>query len=247
MVCAGMYLCLIYFTNLLLQDIFVMKKLLFIFSLGALQIASAQSLPTFIVYPNPSDTVTTPDTYDSPAKGEVKNLSNVSVTIKWERHIISLSPGIETAVCDPVTCWFPGVSTKVFTLGPEEHGEMTVHFYNPTGEAASGIVHLTLTNQNNPADTLTAVYTYSTLTSTSELPAPTVKLFPNPSTDFFSLEGAEQVAVMRLFALGGRQIAHFEPNISQQYPIGRLPVGTYVLSFEDKNGQMFQAVELIKR
>jgi hypothetical protein len=226
-----------------------MKKLqlALLLAFGAYQIASAQSLPTFVVYPNPSDTITTADTYDSPAKGEVKNLGSTPVTIKWERNIISLSPGIETAVCDPVTCWFPGIGTKVFTLGPEEHGEMTVHFYNPTGGAASGIVHLKLTNQNNPADTLTAVYTFSTLTSTGELPAATVKLFPNPSTDFFALTGAENVASMRLFALDGRQMARFEPNASQQYAIGHLPVGTYVLSLEDKNGQLFQAVELIKR
>jgi len=237
-----------------MRDISFMKNLLFtlLFALGLVQSASAQFQSAFEVHPNPSDTVTTMDTYDSPAHGEIKNVSSTPITVEWVRNIIYLTSNVETAVCDPVTCWFPGVSTKNFTLDPDSSGQLTVHFYNnlfdpPPGNAGSGIVHLKLTNLGNPADTLTAVYSFSTLTGTKNLPAPNVKLFPNPSTDHFMLSNADDVASMRLFSLDGRQVARFEASPSNTYQIAHLPVGNYVLSFEDKNGQLFQAVEILKR
>ncbi|MBC7776287.1 MAG: T9SS type A sorting domain-containing protein [Phycisphaerae bacterium] len=231
-----------------------MKNLLFTLSfvLGLFQVANAQFQSAYHVWPNPSDTVTTQDTYDSPAHGEIKNVSSSTISIKWERNIISLTPNIETAVCDPVTCWFPIVGSMTFQLEPDSFGQLTVHFYNngfdpPPGQAGSGIVHVKLTNLGNPADTLTAVYTFSTLSGTKDLPAPNVKLFPNPTTDFFTLTHAEEVASMQLYTLDGRVVARFEHSSSNTYSIANQPVGNYVLSFEDKNGQLFQAVEIQKR
>ena len=236
-----------------MRDISTMKNLLFtlFFALGLFQIAAAQS-SAYKVTPNPSDTITTMDTYDSPAHGKVKNISATTVTVTWVRQIISITPNIETAVCDPNNCWFPGVSSKTFQLMPDSFGQLTVHFYNnsydpPPGQAGSAIVHLKLTNVNNPADTMTAVYTYNTLSGTKDLPVANVKLFPNPATDFFTLENAEEVASMRLFTLDGREVARFEAAANGSYSIANQPAGNYVLSFEDKNGQLFQAVELYKR
>jgi hypothetical protein len=192
------------------------------------------------------------DTYDSPAHGEIKNVSNGTISIKWERHIIDTTAGITTAVCDPVSCWFPGVSSKTFQLNKDSIGQLTVHFYNAAsdpapGQAGSGIVHLKLTNVNNAADTLTCVYTYSTLTGTNELPVANVKLFPNPTTDFFTLSNGEEVASIRVFTIDGRVVARFEHAADNTYSIANLPVGNYVVSFEDKNGQLFQALEIHKQ
>lgn len=241
-----------YFTNLLFRDISIMKNLLctLLLVLGLFQTATAQS--AYHVHPNPSDTITTADLYDSPAHGEIKNVSNTPVSVRWERTEVYLTPNITTAVCDPVTCWFSGVNTKTFTLDPDSIGQLTVHFYNSMyepapGQAGSGIVHLKLTNLDNPLDTLTAIYTYNTLSSTQNLPAANVKLYPNPTVDFFTLDKADEVASMRLFSLDGRVVARFDASEGKTYNIAHLPVGNYVLSFEDKNGQMFQAVELMKR
>ena len=172
------------------------------FAFLMLQIAQAQGLSAYEVHPNPSDTITTADIYDSPAHGEIRNLIQDTVKIKWVRTEVFLTPNITTAVCDPVTCWSDAVNTKTFQLLQDSMGQMTVHFYNHafnqgSGEAGSGIVHLKLTNLENPADTLTVVYTYSTLTGTKDFPDAQVKLFPNPTTDYFTLENAQEVACMR--------------------------------------------------
>ncbi len=231
-----------------------MKNLLFtlLFAFGLHMSLSAQFQSAYEVHPNPSDTVTTMDLYDSPAHAEIKNVSNNTISVKWECNIIYLSPNVTTAVCDPVLCWLGTVSSKTFQLEPDSFGQMTVHFYNAgsdpaPGQAGSGIVHLKLTNLGNPADTLTAVYTYSTVTGTKDLPESNVKLFPNPTTDFFTLENAEDVASMRIFALDGRVMARFEATADHKYSISHLPKGNYVLSFENKDGQLFKAVEIHKQ
>lgn len=231
-----------------------MKNLLYTlcFTLCFIQNAVAQFQSAFEVHPNPIDTMTTADEFDSPAKGKISNVSNAPINLRWDRTIVYHSPNITSAVCDPVTCYDTSVNTKTFTLNVDSSGQMTVHFYNalftpPPGQAGSGIVHVKITNLNNPADTLNVVYSYSTLTGTGELPPANVKLFPNPATDFFSLENAESVGIIRLYALDGREIARYEASAKGQYYIGNQPVGNYVLAFEDKKGNLFQAVELVKR
>ena len=130
------------------------------FAFLLVQVAQAQGQPVYEVHPNPSDTITTSDTYDSPAHGEIWNISPNPINIRWERTEVFLTPNITTAVCDPVTCWFQGVSTKQFQLLKDSMGQLTVHFYNNAydpapGQAGSGIVHLKLTNLDNPTDTMT--------------------------------------------------------------------------------------------
>ena len=134
----------------------------------------------------------------------------------------------------------------------DSFGQLTVHFYNhkadpAPGQAGSGIVHLKLTNLGNLSDTLTAVYIYNTLSGTQDFPAANVKLFPNPTTEFFTLANAEAVALMRLYTLDGREVARYIATANGTYSIANQPVGNYVLSFEDKNGQMFQALEIHKQ
>jgi hypothetical protein len=229
-----------------------MKKIFTILLLALAQFASAQNGSAFEVHPNPIDTMTTPDTFDSVAKGKISNVSGDTVRLRWQRTQVYLSPGISSAVCDPVTCWDTIVSSKVFILGKDSSGQMTVHFYNQfydpaPGQAGSGIVRLKITNLDNPADTLTVLYSFSTITGTNELSAATVRLFPNPTTDRFTLENAADVALMRLYTMDGREVARFESNAENSYSIANQPVGNYVLSLEDKFGRLFQALEIQKR
>ncbi len=211
------------------------------------QSISAQALSAFEVLPNPSDTVTALEIETSTAFAQIKNRSTDSIFVKWVRNVINTSPGVGTAVCDPDRCWYTSTQTNSFGLARDSVGKLYVSFLHPNNQAASGIVHLKLTNLNNAADTLTAVYTFSTLSGTDDLPAANVKLFPNPTTDFFTLTNAEEVASMRLFTLDGREVARFWHSSDNTYSIANHPVGNYVLSFEDKHGQLFQAVEIQKR
>jgi hypothetical protein len=52
---------------------------------------------------------------------------------------------------------------------------------------------------------------------------------------------------MRLYTMDGREVARFEANAENSYSIANQPIGSYVLSLEDKFGRLFQAVEIQKR
>lgn len=217
--------------------------------LGLLPLASAQVASAFTVAPNPADTIALPDADDAPAEAEIHNISSNTLNVRWTRTVVNITPGCYTQVCDPVTCWSETVSTKTFSLAPGEEGQLTVHFRNPNAIEASSIVHIKVVNLDNPADTLTAVYNYvaAPLVSTKDLPTPSVKLFPNPTVESFSLQNGEAVAGIQVYALDGRSVARFEVSPNNFYSLAGQPAGTYVLALEDKNGIVFQALELSKR
>jgi Secretion system C-terminal sorting domain len=182
---------------------------------------------------------------DVEVDAHITNLTNNTIHMKWERQVISLSDSCETAVCDPNTCWFRTVSTKNFDMDANEVGDLLVHFYNNDLPCA-GLIHLKVTNLDNPSDTIIGAYFFNMAVNTKDLPAANVKLYPNPATEFFSLENAENVAAVAVFALDGRKVARYEASGNNVYSLQNLPTGTYVIALEDKNGQAFQATELKK-
>lgn len=222
-----------------------MKKLLFTLILipAALLFVSAQAL--YSVTPNPADTTGTVDESDVPADAVISNLTDNTLHLKWERQIITLTSTCETAVCDPNTCWSRGTSTKNFDMDPHESGELLVHFYN-NGSPCEGIVHLKITNRDNPSDTLITAFLFNQASAAKDLPAANVQLLPNPVSTYFVLANAADVAYIRLFALDGRELQQFKASDDNRYNISTLAPGNYVMALIDKKGRAFQAVELKK-
>lgn len=209
--------------------------------------AWAQS--TYTVTPNPAVVFALPSDEAVTARATVRNTSNMVDTIRWTRHVISLTQGMQTAICDCFQDYFTGVNTWRFHVAPGDTCILDVHFYNFSGIVAGpGIVHLKLENLSVPSDTSTAVYLYNPISEADEpLPAAHVRLFPNPVINTFALDHAEEVAALQVFALDGRQVAYFEPSPGHRYSLADLPNGTYVVAFLEKNGRVFQAMEVTKR
>lgn len=182
---------------------------------------------------------------DVAVDAKITNLTDNTIHMKWERQVISLTPGCETAVCDPNICWFQTVSTKNFDMDPHEVGDMLVHFYNHDAPC-SGIIHIKVSNLDNPADTTIAIYYFNASTGTQDLPAANVRLYPNPVSEYFSLDHAENVAAIRLFSLDGRELRFYNADDSNVYSFHNEAPGNYILSLEDKDGRLFQAIELKK-
>lgn len=204
---------------------------------------------TFSITPNPSMVIATPDVFDATAYATIKNISNVRDSIQWIRTEVYLPKGFTTAVCDCEQCYKEEISTMSFGIAPNESCEFDVHFYNHLESCESGLVHLKVRNMNVPNDTVTAVYVYNCSTSKTHnpLPAPDVRLFPNPTAEGFVLENANDVAGIHIFSLSGRQVAYFEPTSNHLYSLANQPSGTYIVAMRATNGQVFQAVELRKQ
>ena len=222
-----------------------MKNLLFtfLFLFGAANFITAQSVIS--LNPQPASIMGTVDEPDVAADAVITNETPNTIHMKWDRQIINLTSGCETAVCDPNTCWARFIDTRTFDMDPYEEGDMLVHFYN-NGAPCEGIVHVVITNLDDTTDVTTGVYLLNQLSGTIDLPAANVVLFPNPSTGYFSLENAENVATIRIFSLDSREVATFMPSQNNVYAIQHLAAGNYVIALGDKNGRTFQVLELSK-
>jgi subtilase family serine protease len=226
-----------------------MKNLLFtlVFVLFA---ASAHSQATIQLTPD-SVTVSAPmDLNPVIAYNQVKNLTNNTITIKWERTVISIDPDtLLTQVCDLNACYTPPVNTRTFQLGPQASGNMSVYLLNNSGQAAHAIVHMKYINLADVSNPKTGVYIFNAdlVDAQEPVPAANVRLFPNPVIESFSLDQAEDVARLRVFALDGRKVATFDATTDNTYSLAGQPAGTYVVALESKSGKIFQAIEVKKQ
>lgn len=226
-----------------------MKKITcFLLFFGA-WFASAFAQSAYLVTPTPAQVVTLPTEIDNVAHAKIKNVSNAPVTITWQRQVVSLHDSMYTLVCDPTTCYGANVSTQTFTLMPQDSGEMDIHFINEFELATTGLVRIKLTNVGNPADTLRVSYFFDsqTLDAKNPLPKATVKMYPNPFAEYMTLENAEAVGGLRLYALDGRQVAYQVVNGGQRYTFDGVPTGRYWLALETKEGRVFQTIDVQKQ
>ena len=179
----------------------------------------------------------------------VTNLANGPLTLRWQRYVISLTPGCETQVCDPNQCYVPGVGGQTFTLEADSIANMYIDLLNPSGAPASAIVRLQYTNLAQPADTASVYYFLSVGTSASAEQAASLRilLYPNPATESFALDHAGALHTVRMYDLAGQQVAEFAAAATQRYSLADQPAGTYFVTLADKNGQVFRALQVIKQ
>lgn len=221
---------------------------LLLLSFGLLGAAFAQT--TFQVSTNSVWTIAPSGDDDVEGYFVISNPTSTVQTIKWERTIVDITSGCLIQVCDLTLCWLPTVSSKTFDIDPGTNGNIILHFVNhDLIPDASALVNLKLSNNNNPADSVVVTFLYTPETADAKdlLPAATVQLYPNPATDYFLLQQADDVQRIRLFSTDGREVANYTANPGQQYSLAGLANGTYAAVLEDKNGRAFQAISIVKK
>lgn len=224
----------------------MMKNLFTLFALFCCAQAFGQS--AFSISPlNPTE-VYSIDADDPKAENTIVNQTGLSKNISWERTIINLSEECYTYVCDPAYCYGPTAEAKTFTLGPNAFGYVSVHLLLPDFIPATTVVRLKFYDEQNPADSTITLYTVSTEVSGTEeqAAAAAIKLFPNPTVESFTLENADMIASVRIFALDGRQVSRFEAEPSQVYSLAGQPAGSYIVVMENAKGQVLRSVEVRK-
>ncbi len=227
-----------------------MKQLftLSILLLACFGIATAQS--SFSVSTTEVTKVVPDSVLDVEAHFELTNLTNATQTIRWVRtEVEMIDSNCVTQVCDFNLCYLPHISTKTFDAAPNESKDIIMHFLNVNYyPGASGIIRLTMSNVNIPEDTITVTFRFtSSLSGTNDLPLASVKLYPNPTTDYFLLDHADDVSRIRMFSMDSREVAQFTATPGERYSLAAQPAGTYFLALEDKKGRVFQSIELVKK
>lgn len=216
--------------------------------LGFTATVSAQS--TFSLNTTEVWTIAPHEEPDVSGYATITNTTNAMQTIRWERTIVSITDDCFCQVCDINLCYTPIVSTRTFDLDAGASGQIIMHFLNYEAiEGAEAVIRLKMSNVNVPADSVTITYLFtSPLSSTGNpLPAASVKVYPNPTTDYFLLDNAEAVGSIRLIGLDGREVTRFVANPSERYSLAQQAPGIYIAVLHDQQGRAFQAIEIVKK
>jgi Secretion system C-terminal sorting domain len=230
----------------------MLKQLLFatLFAVMAALPTSAQTTSAFKFEPD-TVAINPPPTDDEPiAYTKIKNLTNEDITIRWQREVLCIGSQNQTQVCDLNACYGSNVSSKQFTLAANTEGEISLHLINDSLVSSFAVVRLDMWDVNalEPADTIPMYFFFNACVSSTDEPLPSaqVRVFPNPTTDFFALEQAVEVAKVRIFDLNGREVATYDHREGQTYNISQLPVGRYTVTLHDVRDRVFQAQQLQK-
>ena len=230
---------------------------------------SVLNAQNYSVTPNPAsgtadldNLATEPD--DVVAYAYITNNTSDSIFLKWER-IMNDKPGCwETAVCDPNLCYQPNKDTEEFGMAANQsNSDMLVHAYpgkKPGGIDENGAdpgdatVVLKITNLNDPSDTTIVTYHIEVAGSPignctvglSELEFEALKIFPNPTLDFFRLTETQEIQQLVVYNILGNQVRQFQVSSNQNYYIADLPNGVYLVGMIDRDFEIVKTVKLQK-
>ncbi len=196
--------------------------------------------------------------YELVGYATVKNESSQAVNVKWTRILTGVPDEWEVQVCDLNLCYNQVVYSNIapdiganftLTLAPGAQTNMDVHV-KPRGIAGSGEVRIDISTEENPDEVFVSgtYYINALLTSSArEASGARLAVFPNPTTEYFELRGAEGVDQVVLYNIIGRQVRSFRAEPGKRYYIGDLPNGMYLASLASRKKGVLKTFRLSKR
>ncbi len=164
----------------------------------------------------------------------------------WERNVIAISDGWDSAVCDKEMCHNFQVSSMEITLEAGESGTLDVHAY-PNGIPGSAIIEVSVTSLDDATITASGTYYFNQSVSVPEQLTQAVTLYPNPAVDQVFIQEAKDVERIEVFSLTGRQVLDVTIGNSNAIDVSSLSTGTYVTRLYNKSNQQVSSNILIKK
>ena len=98
---------------------------------------------------------------------------------------------------------------------------------------------------------IVAFFTFLSVAESYPSPQPNqakISVYPNPASDFISINRDENVKQLAVFNLVGRKIKSFDNVVKlQQYDISDLPNGMYLIQVQDAAGKIITTQRISKR
>lgn len=184
-------------------------------------------------------TVVDNGTFDVVSHNFMSNGDAEDKDFRWVRNNIDFPTDWTSAVCDPVQCYFHTVDSMEFTLPANSTGQtLDVHCYPNGNYSGQGTVEVTVFEIDNPQNSITGLFVFDAgTTNTSEAQKVQFKVYPNPTSGLFSLEGTtEEVAFLSVYTTTGQRLLHTSVQDGELYNIWDLNDGVYLLQLSDKEG-----------
>jgi len=184
--------------------------------------------------------------YTYSAKDTITNNTANAREFRWVRNVNDLPEGWVTGICDVNTCHNVNTSHMTFTLGAYESAELGPMFFPadpfstdplPHGLGIVEIYVYALDNEDVNATT-TINFEISPPVSTKNLETLNLKVYPNPATDFISIQGITHPVDMAVYNFTGQRVMEERrlTNTSELVSIQQLPQGIYFVKITSKQG-----------
>ena len=191
------------------------------------------------------------DNPDIEAYTTVTNNSATDVYLLWERTVDAPEEWLSW-ICDINNCYLPHVSTcpesQPNILAPGASMEFQVHV-KPQGVEGEATITVDIMDLTDPETVLGTVQSSFTTvsTSTDDLEKAKLKIFPNPTSQYFEVADGDQVGKVIVYNIIGNPVRTFNAAVAQRYNVGSLPQGIYLVRLFDKQNSVIQTTRLSKR
>jgi hypothetical protein len=237
-----------------------MKQTLLFSVLLSFALTTLTAQITLDVSPNPFvETFTDVDLNDYYAEPiayvTVLNKSQESIDLMWRREIVDAPAEWDFRVCDANQCYSSTVESNAppvdipVELAPNGSSIMDLHVL-PRQVAGECTVFIYLSTFDDPDTYIDTIEYYVTITepnSVSQVEKASLRVYPNPATDFVQVDNAHLVDELVFYNVVGREVRSFDVYQGGKYNIADLPDGLYLVSFLSNQEGILRTVRLSKR
>ena len=190
----------------------------------------------------------------------VTNTTDEMLSIKWLREIEEDCPGWETQICDNVTCYFSHISSNItlpdlnvpMVLNRQETFDDFILHIKPRQNAGCCQVKVHFSLIDDPDNIITTA-TINARVNVEEncvvsvedaAEITSIKVFPNPTSDFFKLTTTDLVSTVLLKNTLGQELRNYNFEADGQYVVSNLPSGFYFIQMLDDEGATLKLLPL---
>lgn len=241
--------------EVLMKQLILAFSFLFILAITTTQAQNLVFSPSPVVevseYIDPSNSG-----FEMVAHSYLVNEGDETVSIRWERFLIDTPAPWKVFICDINNCYTEVVYSNVspqldapVVLAPGDTTNIDVHM-KPKGTSGEGDVRIDITIVDDPNNTVVATNLYSfssLLSSINDLDKARLEIYPNPTTDYFQLRGADLVDRVVVYNVIGREMRSFDAQPNKNYAVNDLPNGLYLVSLVSDEEGIVKTFRLGKR
>ncbi len=177
--------------------------------------------------PVPAYADTTADAESFRAHAMIKNLSEETIVIAWQRITNNIPNTWQSYICSNITCAPPDVSMGTFSLTAHDSTNFDCYF-KPDGLPGNGMVELRLFLTDDTTQVIFASYFGNAIAvSTTDPILDQIKIYPNPAEDYILIENPAPLET-EIYSSQGILVASYQ-EVVQELDISTLPSGIYFL------------------
>ena len=198
------------------------------------------------ISPSNIDTMVDASIFDVDLHSDVTLLGGGSIEVEWTRTIVDLPKGWATYVCTGDNCYPPTEEKGSFNLSGSKASPLEVHF-NMNNIPGCATVEIKISEKGNPSNFFIATYKIcAKMVATSYVNPELIRIYPNPTTEYFKIQNNNGVSKVILNNLLGRAVKVYNGS-SDIFDVTDLPTGMYIIQLQDNKGKNIKTSRLSVR